>query len=330
MQKNYTNDPDEMKRMKAELSIVDLALGAGWTMDRLESSQNHVVLRCAGEKINVSPGRQHGIREVFSTRDSRQASGTVIDFACFLNGSENIGQARAYLRPFLSSPPPRTRTAQAFVNEKTPRDFGEIWNGFKQYEGRYLESRGLTPDTIAHFRDRIKIDTSNGYGNVVFAHCRGGNVTGWETKNFGFRGGFTKNGTRTLFAGPLDARDEIEKIVITESAVDAMSYFQLAGEEKNRMLYTSLAGNPSRQQISQIMELGLSLPKVNEIIIATDADEAGDKMATLLMSSLPPGITTRHRPRFSEDEKKDEKKDWNDIVRAGKKKEATTHGKYEG
>jgi len=318
MMQKYTNDHAEMKRMKAELSIVDLALSAGWEIDLRESSTNHAVLRHGGEKINVIPGRQNGVKEVFSTRDSRQASGTVIDFACWINNTRNIGEGRAYLRPFLSSPPPRTRTAEAFVNEKTPVDFTAEWASFKPYANSgYLEGRGLTQETIACFEDHIKIDTSNGYRNVVFAHRRGGNVTGWEIKNFGFRGGFTKNGDRTLFLGPA-LTDEIEKIVITESAIDAMSYFQLdnAGD-KNRTLYTSLAGNPSRGQISQIIELGLSLPKVNEIIIGTDADAPGDTMAALLMSELP-SITTRHRPRFSEDEKKDEKKDWNDQIRLGR------------
>lgn len=314
----YTNDPDEMKRMKAELSIVDLALAAGWTIDRLESSQNHVVLRCAGEKINVSPGRQHGIREVFSTRDSRQASGTVIDFACWVNNTRNIGEGRAYLRPFLSAPPPRTRTAEAFVKEKTPVDFAAEWASFEPYANRgYLEGRGLTQETIARFEDSIKIDTTTGYRNVVFAHRRGGNVTGWEIKNFGFRGGFTKNGNRTLFLGPA-VTDEIEKIVITESAIDAMSYHQLDGEGKHRTLYASLAGNPSKEQIDQIMELGLRLTNVNEIIIGTDADESGDRMATLLMSSLPPGIATRHRPEFSVSEQGAGKKDWNDLVRGAR------------
>jgi hypothetical protein len=326
MQKNHTNDPDEMKRMKAELSIVDLALAAGWTIDRLESSQNHVVLRCAGEKINVSPGRQHGIREVFSTRDSRQASGTVIDFACWINNTRNIGEGRAYLRPFLSAPPTRTRAAQDFVKEKMPRDFTTEWASFEPYANSgYLEGRGLTPETIAAFAVHIKYDNS-GYSNVCFCHRARGDVdkiTGWEIRNGRRNGtpdfrGFTKNGNRTLFLGPA-VTDEIEKIVITESAVDAMSYFQLDFERyKHRTLYTSFAGNPSREQISQIIELGLSSPKVNEIIIATDADESGDRMATLLMSSLPPGIATRHRPEFSVSEQGAGKKDWNDLVRVGR------------
>jgi hypothetical protein len=325
MQKNYTNDPDEMKRMKAELSIVDLALAAGWTIDRLESSQNHVVLRCAGEKINVSPGRQHGIREVFSSRDSRKASGTVIDFACFLTGSENIGQARAYLRPFLSAPPTRTRTAQDFVKEKMPADFTAEWASFKQYNNSgYLEGRGLTPETIAAFVDHIKYDNS-GYSNVCFCHRSRGDVdkiTGWEIRNGRRNGapdfrGFTRNGNRTLFFGPALV-GEIEKIVITESAIDAMSYYQFDSEGKHRTLYASLAGNPSKEQIDQIMELGLRLANANEIIIGTDADEPGDRMATLLLSALPPGIATRVRPRFSESEQRAGKKDWNDLVRLGR------------
>lgn len=327
MQKNYTNDPDEMKRMKAELSIVDLALAAGWTIDRLESSQNHVVLRCAGEKINVSPGRQHGIREVFSCRDSRQASGTVIDFACWINNTRNIGEGRAYLRPFLSAPPTRTRTAQDFKKEKTPaEDFTATWASFKPYANSgYLEGRGLTQETIAAFRDNIRIDNS-GYGNVCLCHRSRADVekiTGWEIRNRRRNGapdfrGFTKNGNRTLFLGPA-VTEEIEKIVITESAIDAMSYFQIDEEEnKNRTLYASLAGNPAREQIAQIIELGLSLRQVNEIIIGTDADAPGDTMAALLMSALPPGIATRVRPRFSESEQRAGKKDWNDLVRLGR------------
>src|SRR5206468_1471638 len=122
------------------------------------------------------------------------------------------------------------------------------WEGMHLYKLGYLEGRKLTPATITLFADHIRTDNSP-YGNTCFLHEDEQGITGYEVKNRGFMG-FPKGGEKALFMCQIgEAQDTPEcHIVIAESAIDVMSYYQLF---PSNGMYISIAGglNPTQPEL---------------------------------------------------------------------------------
>jgi len=171
----------------------------------------------------------------------------------------------------------------------------------------YLEKRGLTADTISAFSERIGIDL---HGNVVFRHDDLRSVTGWEVKNTAFTG-FSRGGKKALFGCKVGSpqKDISPLLVITESAVDVMSYYQL---NPRPGFYLSFAGSLSVEQ-HDLLKYALNRYPTAQVMAATDQDKQGGKFADIICSIRPD--TIRAIPPIG--------KDWNDTLRtqAAKKRE---------
>ena len=99
-------------------------------------------------------------------------------------------------------------------------------------------------------------------------------------------------------------------MVITESAIDALSYHQLFPHEQTS--YISTEGTPSNYQKELIVEAMAELKLAgNEIIIATDNDEVGNRLADTLSSLAPSGTQIKRIAPESG-------KDWNEYLQRQK------------
>ncbi len=140
----------------------------------------------------------------------------------------------------------------------------------------YLSARGLRPETLSdpRFAGTWRLDAR---GNVLFAHRdESGELTGFEVKSRGFTG-FAAGGTKSAWQSA--ARDSDRVLVVTESAIDALSYHQLQRGTGEVARYLSTAGAPSAAQCELLDKLFSRLPRGAAVVAAVDSDEAGQKLA---------------------------------------------------
>ena len=288
----------ELERFKT-LNLGEVAASYGYTPDRRESSRSSLVMRHAdGDKIVVATG-EDGHAVFFSVK--ADASGSVIDFVMHREGV-NLGDARRVLR--AHSPASSHTVTSLHIPKPRPISHDRAalvaqWHGFAPYSGGYLESRGLTAATLAAFADRLRTD---GRGNTVFRHDDRDGLSGWEAKNRGFTG-FAAGGRKALFAcraGGLSPEAEPPRIIVAESAIDAMSYWQ---HDPAPALVLSFGGELSPGQ-AELLRHVLTKHPAAEIVTATDNDRQGDGYAALIGAIRPDA--RRARPPTG--------KDWNEAL----------------
>jgi len=295
------NSGDELERFKG-LNLGELAAFYGYTLDRRESCKSSLVMRHAdGDKVVIITSERDGHAVFFSGKASRQ--GSVLDFVMFREGC-NLGQARKALRAYSGQsppfPPPAHRPALP-KPAKIPSDRAKLvadWHRFRPYGGGYLESRGLTPATVAAFADRLRRDER---GNVCFRHDDLAGLCGWEKKNRGFTG-YAAGAEKGLFGCRVDLGqgEDPPRLILAESALDAMSYHQ---HDPRPALVLSFGGRLSPAQVELLARVLTKYPAA-EIVTATDADEQGDSYAATVAAIRPDAV--RARPPTG--------KDWNDTL----------------
>lgn len=297
----------ELDRFKSEISLVDLAQAEyGYEMIKRESSAASKVLKCGGDKIIVT--RQQGHDVYFSTGDDRD-SGSVIDFVQRRTGL-NLGQIRKALRSWLPGSkrpaPKRPARAPEHAAEVSKDRAGVLarWAMMRPYSGSYLtDERRIDPQIIEAFGVR-----QDERGNACIAHRDESGVMGWEVKNRGFTG-FAADGTRNVSLTRLDA-GPLKKLVVTEAAIDAMSYAQMRHEPGTA--YVSTGGTQLSQAQREQMQRLMDRYPTATVVLAMDRDDAGEKMAHELAKMAPQGVqTVRDVPEVA--------KDWNEALQAAER-----------
>ena len=252
-------------------------MSLGYEIDRRESWRGSTVLRRGADKIVVKRN-SNGHYVFFSVRDDRD-NGTVIDL---LQRRQNLslGAVRQILRPWIGRPaifsqfpklepagPDRMRVEGAYRRMADAQRFP------------YLEHERCVPTAVLlspRFAGRMRIDS---LGNTVFPHFDTSGLCGYEIKNGGFTG-FATGGQKGLWLSHTHPADR--RLVLTESAVDALSYAALFPDAENQTRYASLGGKPSSRQTALIQATIAKLPAGAEIVAAFDADDAGRQMVEVI------------------------------------------------
>lgn len=301
------NRADELERFKREINLSELAAAYGYTLDPKLSSRAYAVMR-GGEDEKLVITRGANGHYVYANAHNETDRGSVIDFLQRRSG-QNLGQVRKTLRPWLGEssfpiapfkrPAPEQyqvgieqtsadieRTVAAWLAATPVRDFG------------YLKERGLSYTTVEQFAGSIRQDQR---GNILFRHVDRAGVCGFEVKNERFTG-FSAGGEKGLWIGAIGKR--VDRVVIAESAIDAMSYAQLYPADNT--LYVSFGGSWSGKQQDLIRGL-LAKNAQAEFVIATDADGLGHQYAEAIRQLAPAGTKLhRHGPEHG--------KDWNEQL----------------
>ena len=261
----------ELEAFKRDIDVRQFAASLGYEMDKRESWCGSTVLRRGADKIVVKRNR-NGHYVFFSVRDDRD-HGTIIDF---LQRRQNLslGAVRKSLRPWIGKPGAALPRFPKL--EPTSPDRMRVESEYRRmadaFRHSYLESARCLPAAVLsswRFAGRVRTDAR---GNAVFPHFDREGLCGYEIKNQGFTG-FASGGEKGLWfshTGPDDRR-----LVLTESAIDALSYAALFSDAEDRTRYASLGGKPNPQQPSLIQATTARLAEGSEIVAAFDADEAG-------------------------------------------------------
>jgi Toprim-like/Protein of unknown function (DUF3991) len=294
----------EIERFKLEINLVEYAQSQGYSLDKRESSRSSAVLRreADDDKIVVATGLDgHGI--YFSVRDDRD-NGSIVDFVQKRKGL-NLGQVRQELRPFITGksfsycPPAFKPIAIAKDREQVIRAHSKT---LPSPTHPYLTGdRKILGSTLADPRFSYVV-RQDSQGNAIFPHYDHDGLAGYEIKNSGFTG-FAPGGVKSVWHSSNLATAAC--VVVTESAIDALSHAQLTSDLG--LAYVSFGGALSDRQkdlfkrlFQKVVDRGAS------VVLATDSDKQGDLYADELLSLAPKGLNIqRERPTC---------KDWNEDL----------------
>ena len=280
--KRYRVDFEALKRQPFDT----IAAAWGYVRDTEASTPANPVLRAPGKPKLVTRRLDNGHWAYFNTLDADD-NGTIIDFM---------------LRQGLSF-----RDIGARFAQPARPDFRNLWStATAENAPACLISRGIRQETLTVYRPLIRCDDK---GRGLFAHRNSARtLTGFEISPPDGPRRFATGGTRSLFALCATTADNLKALVITEGAVNAISLAQIDHCPTDHA-FLSTAGAPAAAQCAQIRLAGIRLPNLSRIILAQDADNAGERQAAVLRKKveLPPHVTF-HRRRPPDNT------DWNDIV----------------
>lgn len=295
----------ELERFKADINLTEFAASRSYALDRRESSRASATMRHPdGDKIIITRA-ESGDWVYFSVRDDRD-NGTIIDFLQ-KRGGGSLGQVRKILRGWLGSSRPVVPVGD-YIPQLLPMTHDRAaavlaWSQAK-FRGAipYLVGRGLDAGLLGHerFLERFKIDNR---GNVLFPHYDKDGLCGFEIKNKGFTG-FSAGGLKGLWYSLCKTTDKT--LVLTESAIDGISYQALNPDEFTRYMSTGGAMNPLQPTlIRAAME---RMPRGSIVVLAFDHDEGGEKLTEEIKALVPSGLEVR-RPLPPSG------KDWNEALK---------------
>lgn len=242
----------------------------------------------------------------FSVRDDRD-NGTIIDFA-LRRGASRLALVREELRAWAGDPRPLPIATSvrvvAAAHEEGRAAVRETYSRARVVSNHpYLNGRGIRPETLAspRFAGTWRVDDR---GDLLFPHRDGlgdESICGFERKNARFAG-FSAGGSKALWVS--NSRDEDDKLVITEAVIDAFSYHQLQQDQRAR--YASTGGSFGERQGRHVANAIGRLPVGSTVVIATDNDQAGERLAERIVALAGGMPAVRHRAPFG--------KDWNEYL----------------
>ncbi len=130
------------------------------------------------------------------------------------------------------------------------------------------------------FRGRVRTDSR---GNAVFPHFDAAGLCGYEIKNQRFTG-FAAGGEKGLWFSHAGANDR--RLVLAESAIDALSHAALFPDGEDQTRYASLGGKPNSKQPGLVQATIARLPEGSAIVAGFDADEAGRMLVEAVRAAV--------------------------------------------
>lgn len=306
----------ELEQFKTDVNLSEFAASRGYALDRRESSRNSATMRHPkGDKLIIAKVEDNGKRSgssgdpywtYFNVHDNRD-KGTIINFLQNRGGG-SLGEVRKTLRAWSGSPRPAVQVS-AFVRDLLPvsHDRAAVKAEWECAQVclclPYLTSRGLGPEVLAlpRFAGCVRVDRRN---NALFPHYDKDGLCGYEVKNKGFTG-FAPGGTKGLWHSKALSSDR--QLVLTESAIDALSYHVLHPDECWTR-YMSTGGELSPQQRGLLRGAMEKLPAGAVVLLAFDNDDPGEKLVEEVKVIAPAGRELRRVLP-------DHGKDWNDMLK---------------
>ncbi len=298
---------EELEEFKSFIDLREYAVWRGYALDRQTSSRSYAVLEHPnGDKIFV--GKDHdGDWIYFSVRDDAD-HGSVIDFVQRRDGG-NLGEVRKELHAFFGAEGSPALLPTAPVKPVT-KDLLRVRARFEAMtpiNGRhaYLEEVRKIPASVLslpRFSDRIRIDS---HDNAIFPHWNSMGISGYEMKNENFTG-FSPGGEKGVWSSRRELGDSA--LVIAETAIDALSHFALMHPEATR--YASIAGTLNPIQPELLRRVAKKLPSGGRVILATDNDEGGDRLALGIREALASLLV-----QIVEERPSKRGQNWNDVLR---------------
>lgn len=308
----------QLESFKTSINLVEYASFEGYDVDKKESSRSSIVMRRASTNDKIIITRGHDSHWIyFSVRDDSD-NGSIIDFVQHRKAF-SLGHVRQELMPWIDSEPSnRPKPVIAFsapdIRPATKNRLKiiqavSLMDDIQSHD--YLEKeRGISAAVLIspRFTEKIKVDRQARFQNVIFPHHDRDGLCGYEIKNRGFTG-FASGGTKGLWFSNIFKTDN--KLVITETAIDGLSFHCLNPDEHTR--YCSVGGSLNDSQPALITGAVAKIPEGSEIIIATDADTPGRILADKI-NELAEAAGRGDQIDIERHEPPEEGQDWNNQL----------------
>lgn len=294
------NRDDELQRFKTDIDLISYCAGCGFEIDQTESSRTSTIMRRGGEKIGVAVDVDG--HWVYSDLRNDGKGGSIIDFVQHTQ-KLNLGQVRKELRsaagiindiPIAQRPkrPERSTASRQAVQHAYLKT--HVTNG----RHAYLQNvRGIDSDILKdpRFNGMIKIDDR---GNAIFPHYDEKGISGYEIRGQDFKG-FSKHGEKSIWCS-VNVKTA-QEVIFVEGAINALSHAQL--NPNLNAAYISIGGQMSPHQKELV---AYAMARVHErgaaLVLATDADAAGEAHAQALRDLAPAGAQLfRDTPTLGQD-----------------------------
>jgi hypothetical protein len=261
----------ELDDLKARVDCRTVLERAGWIQDVAQSAKNSAKYRNGIAQIIIVT---HEGRGWFDPLNDQR--GDVLALAQRVWGG-NLGQVRKVLRPLAGDRPvfiPAERERLLVAPLNAP----QIWNMQKflvpgSPAWCYLTEKRKLSAAIVKKANAADLLREGIYGTVWALHrSNGGQPCGWEMRGPRYKG-FAKGGEKTLFW--LGDLTEARRIVVTESAIDALSRAEIEGC-KEETVYVSTGGGfgpPTIEVLRRVIRPGC------RIVAATDRGQGGELLA---------------------------------------------------
>ncbi len=294
------NSSDELNQFKTDINLVEYATSLGYSIDKHESSRSNVVMR-NGQNDKIIITQQSTTHHWIYWSDREQADkGTIIDFIQ-KRQRLSLGEVRKELRSWNGHFTPLSYVNPVFQSKPNLK---LMLNAYKQTQPTsdhpyLINFRKIPLSTLHHpkFTNRIRIDT---HKNAIFPHFDTGQICGYEIKNSRFTG-FSPYGHRGLWCSVWQPNHN--HLIITESAIDALSFHALHGQGND--FYLSIGGQLGKKQLSLIQRAITNISNDVTLLVAFDNDIKGHQYASILEKVVQGIELTRLLPQT---------KDWNEDL----------------
>ncbi|GBQ34102.1 DUF3991 domain-containing protein [Gluconacetobacter azotocaptans] len=275
---------DDRNAIRNGVSCALLLERAGYALDKSESTRRDLKYRRGkGEVIIVN----HEGKGWWDTGSERK--GTVFDLLKFLEPGLTWRATCRELGALIGVEPAGLKYVRT-LKPSDGRSVAECWRTTRQVRPgsrawNYLANERCLPEAVIRCAAAQGILREGPRGAAWFAHHdSAGIVCGAELRAPGVHM-CKANTTKTLFRYVPAAGLRINRMVVCEAAIDALSCSLLDLKlEERRSVYVSTAGGMGPHTVAAIQQwLGeVSQDPQAELVLAVDDDEAGDKYASRL------------------------------------------------
>lgn len=290
---------------KKEISLPDYLKNYGFQIDKKESSRNCIKMRNE-QTSEVFVIRKNGAGNyiIWDPLNDVFKGSTIIDFV--LEKHKNEYPDRPFTFKDVSNVLTNYIEGKSFVSttqsnfqlevEKDSKSkFNREYNNLKPCTERsFLHNRGIEDFIIDSviFKSNIynhSFIDANGkeHVNTAFPLVGENGVVAISKRNNDFKGMMGEKDNGIFITKDLTNGGKIDKLIITESAIDAISHYQINFEEfKNiNIRYISTEGAFSEQQTDLISKV-INKQNPNEVNFGQDNDLEGTHQITKLLSDL--------------------------------------------
>ena len=312
---------DELSHYKETIDIRDYLERTGYILDKSRDTPRYKAYtnQELGDKVYIPKNNKTGIANFYVNQHDNDDKGTLVDFV-MSREKKTLDEARLTLREFQHGyVPVQQKQPVTEINEQDKKKRQQFivhkiaTTHPSGLDDVYLEKRLLTTDTRHHpaFAGKIKLNEVADEKWMVFPlEDEQGKPTGLAMKRDG-KEKILGEKSGVWLSQPTIKDRTVDKLILTEHPIDAMSYHQLHNKKLNgqNVVYVATAGNPSEKQMNLIQKKIQTLqPK--EVVLANDNDQAGRQYNEKYQHKLKDnGIPLNiEKPQF---------KDWNADVYAG-------------
>ena len=308
----HANDHTEIEELKAAVhcaTVLEHQIPP-WRLDRRASTCRALKYRRGeGEIVIVN----HDGRGWWDPGDA-QAKGDVFSLVQYLQPELNFGEVRRCLRMLAGVQPTylehlrsRSRQGPAIPVLKLWRSRPPLTPGSPSWA--YLAITRKIPAPVLEHARKLDMIREGPRGSAWFAHTdHAGRLTGIEMRGLHWRG-FSADGGKTLVRLPVG--HPCPRLVVLEAPIDALSLAALEGLPIGSLYVATTGGmGPGTiEALEQLLEARAG-EQAAMLLVATDADAAGDRHAEVLarMAGCKGIRAQRLRPPHPG-------ADWNDMLR---------------